>query len=113
MGNPTIEENPITVVEKQPAFPGGTDKKLEFLSKNIKFSTNAASAEVNGRVYIEFVVAPDGHLKDFKIVRGIGYGCDEEALRVAKTMPDWIPGKQAGRAVPVKEVIPVLYRMAN
>jgi periplasmic protein TonB len=108
-----VEEEVFTVVEQQPTFPGGQDKMLEFLGKNIKYPYAATKAEIQGRVFVEFIVAPDGHLKDFKIVRGIGYGCDEEALRVAKMMPDWTPGKQAGRAVPVKLVIPVLYRLAN
>ena len=107
------EEEVFTVVEQSAEFPGGQAKMLEFLQKNIKYPYQAVKAEITGRVYVEFIVNPDGKLSDVHVARGIGYGCDEEAVRVVKMMPDWSPPKQAGRAVKQKMIIPVKYALTT
>ena len=71
----------------------------------------ARENEIQGNVYVTFLVDKDGKVKDAKILRGIGGGCDEEALRVVSHMPDWKPGKQNGRAVMVQYNLPVKFTL--
>ncbi|SFB94201.1 protein TonB [Flexibacter flexilis DSM 6793] len=99
-------EEVFTVVEQQPAFPGGMEEMMRFMSKNTKYPSAAQRAEVQGKVYVQFVVGSDGTIRDVQVVRGLGFGCDEEAIRVVKSMPNWNPGKQGGRAVSVKYTLP-------
>ncbi|MFN8164636.1 MAG: energy transducer TonB [Bacteroidia bacterium] len=82
----------FTVVEEMPVFPGGDDKLLQYISSNIKYPQMAKENGITGRVFVQFVVGKDGKVHDAKIVRGIGGGCDEEALRVVRSLPDWKPG---------------------
>ena len=106
------EEGKIfSFVEEPPAFPGGEDKLMEYLGKNIKYPTIAKENNIQGRVYVTFVVDKDGKVKDAKVLRGIGGGCDEEALRVVKNMPEWKPGRQNGRSVLVQYNLPVVFNL--
>lgn len=102
---------PFTVVEQQPEFPGGLDALRTFLGKNLNYPRMAASSGVSGRVYVSFVVNTDGSLTDIQILKGIGFGCDEEAIRVMQKMPRWKPGKQSGRAVRVKYNLPISFTL--
>lgn len=104
-------DEPFVVVEQQPAFPGGLDGLRNFLSKNLHYPRQAASAGVSGRVYVSFVVNTDGSLTDVQVLKGIGFGCDEEARRVVSNMPRWQPGKQSGRAVRVKFNLPISFSL--
>ena len=81
-----------TIVEQIPEFPGGTAKMMGFLAANISYPQTARDKGVEGRVYISFVVEKDGSVSDVKVLRGIGDGCDEEAVRVVRSMPNWKPG---------------------
>jgi protein TonB len=113
------DENPIgeeegkifTVVEEMPGFPGGEGKLFEYLQKNIKYPPVARENGIQGRVYVTFVVDKDGKIKDAKILRGIGGGCDEEALRVVRSMPQWKAGRQNGRSVQVQYNLPVNFTL--
>lgn len=82
-----VEATPIRVAEVMPEFPGGNLKLLEFLSKNIKYPQLARETGTQGRVFISFIVEPDGSISNVELLRGIGAGCDEEAMRVVKAMP--------------------------
>lgn len=104
-------EEPFLRVEQQPEYPGGMNALMNFLSKNLNYPRLAASAGVSGRVYLSFVVNTDGSLTDLQVVKGIGFGCDEEALRVMNKMPHWKPGKQSGRAVRVKYNLPISFTL--
>ena len=104
-------EEPFTVVEQQPEYPGGLEALRSFLGNNLKYPRAAASAGVAGRVYVSFVVNTDGSLTDLHVVKGIGFGCDEEAVRVMQKMPRWRPGKQSGRAVRVKYNLPISFTL--
>lgn len=112
-------ENPIgddegkifTVVEEMPSFPGGEGKLFEYLQKNIKYPPVARENGIQGRVYVTFVVDKDGKIRDAKILRGIGGGCDEEALRVVRAMPEWKAGRQNGRSVQVQYNLPVNFTL--
>jgi protein TonB len=94
------EETIFVVVESMPSFPGGDEARIKYLNENINYPSIAREAGIQGTVYVTFVVEKDGSITDVRILRGIGGGCDEEAVRVIQNMPNWIPGKQ--RNVPVR-----------
>lgn len=98
---------PLSFSEVPPAFPGGERTMISFLNEQIRYPKLAKENEIGGKVYTQFVVQPDGSITGAKVVRGIGYGCDEEALRIIRMMPKWTPGLQAGQAVPVIYTLPV------
>lgn len=103
-----ISEKPVfMVVEEMPTFPGGVEALYNFLGSEIKYPAQARDASVQGKVHVSFVVGEDGMLRDIKILRGIGAGCDDEALRVIGEMPKWNPGKQRGRNVAVQFGLPI------
>ena len=104
-----VEEEIFTVVEEEPSFPGGVDKMYEYLYANIKYPQVAKENNITGRVYLTFVVEKDGSIANPKILRDIGGGCGNEALRVIKSMPKWSPGKQRGKAVRVQFNLPVVF----
>ncbi|MVM35810.1 TonB family protein [Spirosoma sp. HMF4905] len=104
-------EGEFVMVEQQPEYPGGINALMSFLGKNLNYPRSAASAGVAGRVYVSFVVNTDGSLTDIQVLKGIGFGCDEEAIRVMNKMPRWKPGKQSGRAVRVKYNLPISFTL--
>lgn len=106
-----VEEQVFTVVEQQPEFPGGIAEMYKFLSKNIKYPSAASRANVQGKVFLTFVVNTDGSIQDVQVLKGLGFGTDEEAIRVVKTMPKWKPGKQSGRPVRVKYNLPINFQL--
>jgi periplasmic protein TonB len=101
----------FTHVEEMPAFPGGSDAFLTFVAQNIRYPEIAKRAGVEGRVAISFVVSPSGNVSDVQVAKSIGAGCDEEAVRVIKSMPKWNPGKQNGRPVNVQVSVPIVFRL--
>ena len=105
------EQEVFTIVEEMPSYPGGDVKLYEYLGKNIKYPQIARESGIQGRVFVNFVVEPDGSVSNVKVMRGIGGGCDEEAMRVIKSMPKWKPGKQRGKAVRVTYTIPVVFKL--
>ena len=106
------QQDPIFVtVEKTAEFPGGIRKLMQFLASEIKYPATAQRANVQGKVYLQFVVRKDGSINDIKILKGIGFGCDEEAIRVVKLMPKWSPAKQKGKAVSQMYTLPIQYAL--
>ena len=103
----------FTVVEKLPEFPGGLDSLDIFLQQNLIYPDSAIAAGIQGTVYISFVVNESGKIEDAKVERGIGGGCDEEALQLVKSMPDWIPGEQRRKPVNVQFVMPIEFKLDN
>ncbi len=91
-----------TVVEEMPVFPGGDQALMTYLKNNTRYPPEAMKKKVEGRVYVNFIISPKGKVLFPYIVRGIGSGCDEEAIRLIKNMPTWKPGKQNGKAVLVR-----------
>lgn len=107
-----VEEAEIfTIVEEMPDFPGGMAKLAEYLAKNIKYPQMARESGIQGRVFVNFVVEPDGSVSNVNVMRSLGGGCDEEAMRVVKSMPKWKPGKQRGKAVRVSYILPVNFKL--
>lgn len=95
--------------ETMPEYPGGEGALMAFFKENIQYPENAFENKIEGNVKISFVISRDGSLRDFKVVNGLGYGCDEEAIRVAKLMPNWKPAMQNGKAVPVQFTLPIKF----
>lgn len=109
-----IEIDPDAVfvtVEKLPKFPGGDRALMKFLSENVKYPTTSQELDIQGRVYVEFVINVDGSIVDVQILKGVDQSLDNEALRVIRAMPLWIPGEQAGRKVRVSYRIPINFTL--
>ncbi len=106
-----IEVPFILVPEVMPEPKDGLAGFMRYLSKNIKYPEKARRMGVEGRVFVEFIIDKNGKLSNFKVVKGIGSGCDEEAVRVLKKAPNWNPGLQRGRAVPVKMTLPISFKL--
>ena len=110
------EEDPnkiFTAVEKDPAFKGGIENFYAYLRKNVRYPAVAKENNVQGKVFLTFVVEKDGSLTDIKVVRGIGSGCDDEAIRVLKASPHWQPGIQNGRPVRVQYTMPISFTLTT
>lgn len=108
-----ISDIAYVVPEKHPEFPGGKEALLQFLSANIHFPDSAKKTRVYGKVYIAFTVETDGSVSHALIAKGIGHGCDEEALRVVKLMPKWKPALLNGKPIAVKQSIPIVFNARN
>ena len=106
------EAKPIfTIVEEMPSFPGGEGELAKFLGANIVYPQMAKESGIQGTVYVSFVVDSKGKVTDVRVLRGIGGGCDEEALRVVRMMPSWRPGKQNGQSVRVQFNMPIRFTL--
>ena len=109
---PKEEETKVfDVVEQMPSFPGGDAALMKFLSEHIKYPVVAEENGIQGRVIATFVVERDGSITDVKVIESVDPSLDKEAIRVLKSMPKWIPGKQNGSAVRVKYTVPVTFRL--
>ena len=106
-----VEAEIFTVVEQMPEFPGGMNRLAEYLATNIRYPQLARESGIQGRVFINFVVEADGSVTNVRVIRSLGGGCDEEAMRVVRNMPRWTPGRQRGRAVRVSYNLPVNFRL--
>ncbi|WNJ18233.1 TonB family protein [Pontibacter sp. G13] len=101
---------PLYKADIMPSFPGGESSMREFLRHQIRYPDQAQRDKVEGQVVVEFVVESSGAITNVKVVRGIGSGCDDEAVRVVRMMPSWIPGEMAGQKVPVFTTMAVNFR---
>ena len=102
---------PYVVVEQMPEFPGGDQTMRKFLRDNIRYPMMARESGITGTGYVTFIVSTTGQISDVKLLRGIGGGCDEAAVRVVKTMPRWIAGRQTGKPVPVQFNLPIKFSL--
>ncbi|WBA41393.1 TonB family protein [Hymenobacter canadensis] len=100
-----------TFVEQMPVFPGGMDSLRAYIQQQVKYPALALREKIEGRVFVRFVVSTDGSIREVQVQKGLGSGCDEEALRVIKSLPRFEPGKQNGRAVPVYYTVPVVFSL--
>ena len=99
------------IVEEKPSYPDGDLKLMEYIAQNINYPQEALESGIQGRVFVSFVVEPNGSITNEQVLRGIGYGCDEEAVRIAQSMPKWNPGMQRGEAVRVHYLFPVVFSL--
>ena len=105
------DDIPIHIPEVMPEFPGGFPAMYAFLREHVKYPAYAREVGFQGTVFLRFVVEKDGSITNVEILRGVGGGCDEEAIRVVKSMPDWSPGTQMGRPVRVIYNLPVKFTL--
>lgn len=103
----------FSALEVQPTFPGGMDKFYAYLSKSIRYPAAAQEINIQGKVFVSFIIEKNGKLSDIKVERKLGYGTDEEAIRVLNASPRWMPGIQNGIAVRVKYNIPISFSLAQ
>jgi len=106
-----VEEEIFISVEKMPEFPGGETELYKYLSKNLKYPDMAIQQGITGKVYVQFVVEKDGSIANPKVLRDIGGGCGEEAIRVVRAMPKWNPGVQRTKKVRVQYTLPVNFQL--
>lgn len=106
-------EEIMDIVEEMPTPIGGMADFYKFLSKKTKYPKQARRMGIEGKVYVQFVVDTDGSITDLQVAKGIGAGCDEEALRVLKLVPKWNPGKQRGRPVKVRMMVPIFFQLSR
>lgn len=113
--NPVVEEKekPLMYVEQMPTFPGGDKARIAFLQKNVKYPTAARENNISGKVVVKFVVNKDGSISDLEVLRPVGGGCTEEALRVIKMMPKWNPGIQNGNPTAVYFNLPIEFKLGE
>lgn len=101
----------FSVVEESAEPRGGMPAFYKYVGEKIKYPAQARRMGVEGRVFVEFVVNRDGTIVDVKSIKGIGAGCDEEAVRIVQSAPAWKPGKQRGKPVRQKMVIPIIFKL--
>ena len=111
----TVEEEApeelFLFVEEMPAFPGGDQALLRYIGKNLKYPRKAQNIGVEGKVFLTFIIDEKGKVSDVAVVKGIGAGCDEEAIRVVSSLPQFSPGKQRGIPVKVKMMLPISFKL--
>ena len=106
------KEYSMSVIEQKPEFPGGESALYEYLSSHINYPAQAAEEGVQGRVIVQFTITKTGKIENVSVVRGRHPALDKEALRVVKSMPNWTPGRQDGRAVNVQHTLPITFRLS-
>lgn len=106
-----VADEIFTIVEESATPDGGMQAFYKYVQKKLKYPSQARRMGIEGRVFVEFVVDKDGTLTSVKAIKGIGAGCDEEAVRVIKSHPKWSPGKQRGKAVKQKIVLPITFQL--
>jgi protein TonB len=107
------EPEPFVFVEEQPLFPGGKTALLKFIAENTRYPADALENNIQGKVFVRFVVSSDGSVKRVEILRGLHPALDAEAIRVVSSLPAWTPGRQNGKPVPVWFNLPVTFSIIN
>lgn len=100
---------PFAYVEQMPTFPGGTEMMYKYIYDKMQYPELAKENNISGQVIVQFIVSSNGAITNPKVVRGIGGGCNEEALRIVNAMPQWIPGKHNGKSVAVEFTLPIKF----
>lgn len=104
-------ETPFLNVPEMPEFPGGDAERITFLKNNLTYPNEAKEIGLSGTVYVGFIVERDGSISNITVLRGVGGGCDEEAVRVVQMMPKWKPGRQQGHEVRVRFTLPIKFTL--
>jgi protein TonB len=106
-----INEETFSFVEESASPKGGMAQFYKYVAEKIKYPAQARRMGIEGRVFVEFVINKDGSLSDVKAIKGIGAGCDEEAVRIIQSAPSWNPGKQRGKAVKQRYTLPIIFKL--
>lgn len=110
--NSKLDSDVYTIVEETATPKGGMGEYYKHIGMNLKYPAQARRMGIEGKVFVEFVVQTDGSISDVKVKKGIGAGCDEEAMNVVKSSPAWTPGKNKGVAVKQRMIIPILFKLS-
>ena len=110
---PTQDTIYTTTLDVYPRYPGGVEARLYYLRRNVVYPKEAVEEGIQGVVMVLFVVEPDGSITNISISKGIGGGCDEEAMRVTRNMPKWFPGKRGGHPVRVMIRMPIVFKLPS
>lgn len=108
--DPTNDEVFIAV-EVMPEFPGGNAAMMQYLSKNLKYPEDAAAHNIQGKVYVSFIISEAGRVSDVVVLRGVNESLDKEAIRIVNAMPAWKPGTQNDKPVKVKFNLPIVFKL--
>ena len=108
---PVIEQI-FEVVEQNPQFVGGMLKLYEYLGKHIQYPEMAKENGIQGKVFVQFVICKNGKIESAKIVKGVHSSINNEALKVVKSMPNWVPGKQRGVPVKTRFTLPIKFKIS-
>ena len=106
------QDSAVAYVEKMPTFPGGTDQMYKYIYYNLHYPYKAKINNITGQVIVQFVVGTEGEIRDVNVIRDLGWGCDEEAVRIVESMNNgykWIPGSHNGHLVPVTFTLPIKF----
>ncbi len=106
---PATEDAYYSQVDKSPEFPGGISKLYSYINKNLKYPEEAIKANIRGKVWAQLIIEKDGSINNVLILKGIGFGCDEEVERIFKAMPKWNPGMREGQAVRTNYRMPISF----
>ena len=109
--SPAQDNKVYETVEQMPEFPGGMEALVNFLQENVKYPEVATKNNIQGRVLVQFIVDKTGQVGDVKVVRSVSEELDAEAIRVVKSMPHFIPGRQDGKAVSVWFTLPISFKL--
>jgi len=104
-------EKPYNFIEQMPEFVGGAGAMMRFIQAQIKYPDEARKSNIQGTVVLQFLVTETGKIHDIKVVKGVGHGCDEEAVRVISIMPTWKPGMHKGKTVPCDFTLPIKFKL--
>lgn len=97
-----------------PKYRGGENALYEFLQSQVRYPHHAKMQGIEGRIYVQFIVTPEGNVRNVKVVKGLGHGLNEEAIRIFEEIPEkFIPGTKSGIAVPVKMIMPIRFEIAS
>ncbi len=106
------EVDEIFTIVEEPASPkGGMPAFYKYVGEKVKYPAQARRMGIEGKVFVEFVIGKDGSISEVRAVKGIGAGCDEEAVRIVQGAPSWTPGKQRGKAVKQRMVLPITFKL--
>ncbi len=106
-------EELFIVVEQKAEYPGGSAAMLKFLKKHLKYPRAATESHIEGRVFLQFIVDKSGIISDIKILKSLGFGCDEEAMRVIRLMPVWKPAQQSGKLVKTRYNMAISFQLSK
>ncbi len=106
-----VDDEPVPYTDEMPTPVGGYDAFYGYVAKNITYTRQARNLHLQGKVFVQFVVDKDGRITQVEVVRGLGAGLDEEARKVMENSPAWNPGRQSGRRVKVRMIIPIHFKL--
>jgi protein TonB len=110
----TAKDAPVNLAEKEkPVFPGGERELRKYLALNLRYPNAAMENKVEGYVILSFKIDVEGKVKEIKVLKGIGSGCDEEAIRVVRKMPHWEPAHKDGKAIEVAYYLPIDFELPS